>query len=46
MIREELGDAYFAEAQDDLKRLRFKGGVLISAASGQGDKGINSESCT
>jgi DNA mismatch repair ATPase MutS len=41
MIREELGDAYFAEVQDHLKRLRFKGGVLISAELGRGNKGIN-----
>ena len=41
MIREELGDAYFAEVQDHLKRLRFKGGVLVSAELGRGNKGVN-----
>jgi DNA mismatch repair ATPase MutS len=41
MIREELSDAYFAEVQEHLKRLRFKGGVLISAELGRGNKGIN-----
>ncbi len=41
MLREELGDAYFAEVQDHLKRLRFKGGVLISASLGRGNKGVN-----
>lgn len=41
MIREELGDAYFAEVQEHLKRLRFRGGVLVSAELGKGNKGIN-----
>lgn len=41
MIGEELGDAYFAEVQNHLKRLRFRGGVLVSAELGKGNKGIN-----
>ncbi len=41
MIREELADAYFAEVQDHIKRLRFRGGVLISAGLGRSNKGIN-----
>ena len=41
MIREELSDAYFAEVQNHLRRLRFKGGVLISAELGRGNKGIS-----
>lgn len=41
MIREELADAYFTEVQDHIKRLRFRGGVLISAELGRSNKGIN-----
>ena len=41
MIGEEFGDDYFAEVQAHLKRLRFRGGVLISAELGKGNKGVN-----
>ncbi len=41
MIREELSDAYFAEVQDHLNRLRFRGGVLMTARLGPGNKGVD-----
>jgi hypothetical protein len=41
MLRAELSDAYFATIEDHLKRLRFRGGVLISTELGKGNKGIN-----
>ncbi|HXF75913.1 MAG TPA: hypothetical protein VNN13_07450 [Methylomirabilota bacterium] len=41
MLRRELGDAYFAEIENHLKRLKFAGGVLISAELGRGNKGEN-----
>ncbi len=41
MIIEELGEEYFTEVQDHLKRLRFRSGVLISAELGRGNKGTN-----
>ena len=41
MLERELSDAYFAIVQDHLKELRFRGGVLISAELGQGNKGAN-----
>jgi hypothetical protein len=41
MLREELSDAYFAEVEAHLKRLLFRGGVLISAALGNGLKGVD-----
>jgi DNA mismatch repair ATPase MutS len=39
MLREELGEDFFAEAQDHLKRLRFRTGVPISGRLGKGLKG-------
>lgn len=41
MLREELGDDYFAVIEDHLRRLKFRGGVLISATLGKGNKGTN-----
>lgn len=38
MLRAELTDAYFDEIDDHLKRLKFKGGVLVSAQLGKGNK--------
>jgi hypothetical protein len=39
MITKELGDDYFAAADGHLKRLRFSGGVLVSASLGEGNTG-------
>ncbi|MFP6560978.1 DNA mismatch repair protein MutS [Paraburkholderia sp. B3] len=39
MIREELADEYLATITGCLKALRFRGGVLISAQPGRGNKG-------
>lgn len=39
MLAGELDDAYLAAVDDHLRRLRFKGGVLVSAELGQGCKG-------
>ena len=41
MLRQELGDAYFATIEDHLRRLKFRGGVLISAELGKANKGVN-----
>jgi DNA mismatch repair ATPase MutS len=41
MLRTELGDDYFAQVQAHLRRLQFRGGVLISAKLGKGNKGQN-----
>jgi DNA mismatch repair ATPase MutS len=41
MLRTELSDDYFAEVQAHLRRLQFRGGVLISAELGKGNKGKN-----
>ena len=41
MLREELGDDYFAEIDAHLKELRFRRGVLISAALGKGNRGVS-----
>ncbi|WP_271672818.1 MutS-related protein [Bradyrhizobium sp. CCBAU 51627] len=41
MLRAELSDAYFDEIDDHLKRLKFKGGVLVSAQLGKGNKATN-----
>ncbi len=41
MIRRELGDDYFASVQNHLKKLKFRGGVLLSAGLGRGNKGTN-----
>jgi DNA mismatch repair ATPase MutS len=39
MLREELSDEYFATIEKHLKQLKFRGGVLISAELGKGNKG-------
>jgi hypothetical protein len=41
MIRSELSDQYFATIRGHLRRLRFSGGVLISAHLGAGNKGAD-----
>lgn len=41
MLIAELGDSYFDELRNHLKRLQFPGGILISATVGQGLKGTN-----
>ena len=41
MIRKELGDDYFASVQDHLRKLKFRGGVLLSAGLGKGNKGTD-----
>jgi DNA mismatch repair ATPase MutS len=41
MLKEELGDDYFAVIEDHLRRLKFRGGVLVSAELGKGNKGKN-----
>jgi MutS domain V len=38
-LERELGDEYFQEVDDHLSRLRFRGGVLLSAQLGRGNKG-------
>jgi DNA mismatch repair ATPase MutS len=39
MLAKELDDEYFQTIDTHLKRLRFRGGVLISAELGEGNKG-------
>ena len=39
MIAKELGDDYFATVDGHLKRLKFSGGVLVSASLGVGNAG-------
>ena len=39
MLASELDDAYFQTLQDHLGTLKFRGGVLISAELGRGNKG-------
>ncbi len=39
MLQKELSDEYFATMQYHLKTLRLRGGVLISARLGEGNKG-------
>jgi DNA mismatch repair ATPase MutS len=39
MLRRELDDEYFRRIEDHLERLRFRGGVLVSARLGSGYKG-------
>jgi DNA mismatch repair ATPase MutS len=41
MLKRELDDEYFATIQDHLKELRFRDGVLISAALGPGNEGTD-----
>jgi DNA mismatch repair ATPase MutS len=39
MLKRELGDDYFARVENHLRELQFRGGVLISAKLGEGNKG-------
>jgi MutS domain V len=39
MLRRELDDEYFARVEYHLERLKFRGGVLLSAKLGKGNKG-------
>lgn len=39
MLKAELGDEYFWEVEEHLRRLKFRGGVVISAELGIGNKG-------
>jgi MutS domain V len=39
MLEDELGDDYFRLVGDHLDRLRFRGGVLVSARLGPGNRG-------
>ena len=41
MLRDELSDRYFLAIESHLRRLKFRGGVLISAELGKGNKGTN-----
>jgi DNA mismatch repair ATPase MutS len=41
MLQRELADDYFAIIKDHLRRLKFRGGVLISAELGKGNKAKN-----
>jgi DNA mismatch repair ATPase MutS len=41
MLKRELGDEYFARVQNHLRQLKFRDGVLISAALGKGNQGTN-----
>lgn len=40
-LREELDTAYLADIEDHLKRLRFRNGMLLSAALGEGNTGVD-----
>ncbi len=40
MLKDELADEYFAEIEEHLHLLQFRGGVLISARLGKGNTGI------
>lgn len=41
MLKQELNDDYFASIEDHLRRLTFRGGVLISATLGKANKGVD-----
>lgn len=41
MLQRDLGGSYFEEIKNHLKRLRFKGGVLISARLGEANRGVD-----
>ena len=41
MLKAELGDEYFQQVEDHLQRLKFDGGVLVSAHLGRGNKGTD-----
>jgi DNA mismatch repair ATPase MutS len=45
MLRRELSDEYLAGILHHLKLLQFRGGVLISAELGSGNKGVNYVLC-
>jgi MutS domain V len=40
-LKRELGEEYFARLEDHLRRLKFNGGVLMTAELGKGNKGVN-----
>jgi DNA mismatch repair ATPase MutS len=40
MVQAELDDEYFRTIDDHLRTLKFRGGVLISAELGKGNKGV------
>ena len=39
ILKQELSDEYLAEIEKHLRQLRFRGGVLVSAELGKGNKG-------
>lgn len=41
MLKQELSEDYFATIEEHLRRLKFRGGVLISAELGKANKGVN-----
>jgi len=41
MLQAELGDEYFLRVENHLRDLKFRGGALISAELGQGNKGTD-----
>lgn len=41
MLRRELDDQYLSTVDDHLRRLTFRGGILMSAELGKGNKGIH-----
>jgi DNA mismatch repair ATPase MutS len=41
MLKAELEDEYFARVENHLRELRFRGGALISAELGKGNKGTD-----
>ncbi len=41
MLKNELGEEYFATMEGHLKEVKFRDGVLISAELGKGNKGTN-----
>jgi DNA mismatch repair ATPase MutS len=41
MLRRELADAYFDELRAHLRRMKFRGGVVISAELGEGNSGTH-----
>jgi DNA mismatch repair ATPase MutS len=41
MLQQELNDVYFEQVQNHLNTLKFRGGVLVSAELGKGNKGIH-----
>jgi len=41
VLNRELSDEYFAVVENHLRELQFRGGVLVSAELGQGNKGTN-----